>query len=155
MKIRIKKLHPNAITPKPATDGAACFDLHAATVMGAAQLGANIEDGHPVACGTGLSFEIPDGYAMLIFSRSGHGFKHGIRLANCVGIIDSDYRGEVAVKLTKDYDWGDEEKQPPMISPGDRVAQAMVVPVPRVVFEESDELAPTVRGTGGFGSSGA
>lgn len=86
---------------------------------------------------------------MLIFSRSGHGFNYGARLANCVGVIDSDYRGEVKVKITCD------ESRGIVMERGARIAQAMIVPVPRVHFDEVAELSPTERGTGGFGSTGA
>lgn len=153
MQVKIKKLHPAATIPQYATDGSACFDLHAVTVMGTKIIGANCDYGHPITCGTGLSFQIPAGHVMLIFSRSGHGFKQGIRLANCVGVIDSDYRGEVMVKLTKDHDWRDEEQLSPLVKPGDRIAQGMVVPYPRVEFMEAD-LSDTERGAGGFGSTG-
>src|SRR5690606_29317518 len=100
---------------------------------------------------TGLSFEIPEGHVMLIFSRSGHGFKNNIRLANCVGVIDADYRGEVMVKLTHDRRFGDFDFP---VEPGDRIAQVMVIPFPRVTFEEVEELSSTERGEGGFGSTG-
>ena len=86
---------------------------------------------------------------MLIYSRSGHGFKNDVRLANCVGVIDADYRGELMVKLT-----GDTYGQL-TIKPGDRIAQAMLVPVMKVHFKEVQELSETVRGAGGFGSTGA
>ena len=86
---------------------------------------------------------------MLVYSRSGHGFKHDTRLANCVGVIDSDYRGELMVKLT--YDGAEDG---PFIEPGDRIAQAMIVPVSQVSFDVVDELSDTVRGSGGFGSTG-
>lgn len=108
-------------------------------------------------CGTGLAFDIPEGHVMLVFSRSGHGFKYDVRLANCVGVIDSDYRGEVMVKLTKDYTLSDEDDHsvPFSVRPGDRIAQAMIIPVERISFAEVDEISSTSRGTGGFGSSGA
>lgn len=150
-KVKIKKLHPDAIIPTYGTDGAACFDLYALQVDGLSIIGNVINDDSPVICRTGLSFEIPHGYAMMIYSRSGHGFKQDIRLANCVGVIDSDYRGEVMVKLTCDL----YKELPDVIKPGDRVAQAMIVPVDRVEFETVDELSGTDRGAGGFGSTGA
>lgn len=87
---------------------------------------------------------------MLVFSRSGHGFKNDTRLANCVGVIDSDYRGEVMVRLTCD----NMSVNALHVSPGDRIAQAMLLPVAQVEFEEVDDLGATKRGTGGFGSSG-
>ena len=142
MKIKIKKLHPAAIIPKYATNGAACFDLH--TTNG----GRAISHGGTVVCNTGLAFEIPAGHVMLIYSRSGHGFKNSVRLVNSVGVVDSDFRGEVAVKLVNDSPLSFS------VEAGDRIAQAMVVPVPRVEFVEADELAETERGIGGFGSTG-
>jgi dUTP pyrophosphatase len=86
---------------------------------------------------------------MLIFSRSGHGFKDALRLSNCVGVIDSDYRGEVMVSLRADGE------ACPKIRTGDRIAQAMILPVPAVEFEEVEDLTETARGAGGFGSTGA
>ena len=86
---------------------------------------------------------------MMIYSRSGHGFKHGITLANSTGVIDADYRGEVCVKLRKsDLSIGN------MPNVGERIAQAMIIPVEQVDFEEVDELSDTERGEGGFGSTG-
>ena len=141
--IRVKKLHPSAIIPRYQTPGAACFDLHA------------LEGAYVVELGnwtfrTGLAFEVPPGHVMLVFSRSGHGFKHGIRLANCVGVIDSDYRGEVFVKLTNDECMGNYQ-----VHTGERIAQAMVIPVHQWKLVEVDELSETQRGTGGLGSTGA
>lgn len=150
MNLKIKKLHPNARMPEYATSGAACFDLFAASADGDADFSGYVACKFPIIFGTGLSFEIPEGWVMLIYSRSGHGFKHDTRLANCVGVIDSDYRGEVMVKLTCDM--------PHTFVPvktGDRIAQAMLVPVERVQFVEDDELSETQRGDGGFGSTGA
>lgn len=150
MNLKIKKTNPKAIIPSYATDGAACFDLHAADIDGFSGCDAHVFNSAPAVCGTGLAFEIPSGHVMLIFSRSGHGFKHSTRLSNCVGVIDSDYRGEVKVKLTRDG-----ENAPILqVSPGDRVAQAMVLPVQRVNFDVVDELGETERGSGAFGSTG-
>lgn len=150
MQLKVKKLHPEAITPKYATPGAACFDLHAVGFPDPLYEGQQITD-QPITIETGLAFEVPHGHVMLIFSRSGHGFKNDTRLANCVGVIDSDYRGEVMVRLTRDGSW---ETHPLRVRPGDRIAQAMVVPYPRVEFIESDSLTDTERGDGGFGSTG-
>lgn len=147
MKIQIKKLHPSAKMPTYATDGSGCFDLYATNIFPAL-----VHEGFPETVGTGLAFEIPPGYAMFIFSRSGHGFNYNTRLANCVGVIDSDYRKEVMVKLT--CDMIDEHSMPLTIMPGDRVAQACILPVPKVDFPWADELSETSR-TGGFGSTGA
>ena len=146
MLIKIKKLHPEAITPQYQAGGdAACFDLHAieAGVLGSHNWTTTI--------GTGLAFAIPEGHVMLVFSRSGHGFNHNVSLSNCVGVIDPGYVGEVKVKLAMrhtskaDYFY---------IKPGDRIAQAMVIPVPRVTFKVVEELVGSNRGNGGFGSTG-
>lgn len=145
MQVKIKKLHPDAITPTYGTDGAACFDIYTLTAGGI-----DGEDRWPVCdYSTGLSFEIPKDHVMLVFSRSGHGFKHDVRLSNCVGVIDSDYRGELKVKLTADK-YGSLD-----VNAGDRIAQAMILPVQQVKFMEVDELSVTERGIDGFGSTGA
>jgi dUTP pyrophosphatase len=154
MILKFKKMHSNAIAPKYATPGAACFDLHAATVAGMELIGANLHPGHPITCGTGLSFEIPEGFVMLVYSRSGHGFKHQVRLSNAVGVVDSDYRGEVMVQLVSDARDEYLEHIPFFVRPGDRIAQAMIAPIFDVEMEEVDELSATERGTGGLGSTG-
>lgn len=148
MKVKIKKLHPDAIMPQYASAGAACFDLHALIENGEIN---GVLPGMPYVFSTGLAFEIPEGHVMLVFSRSGHGFKNDVRLSNCVGVIDHDYRGEVKVKLANDQD----EFKGLFVSPGDRIAQAMIVPFPKVEFDWSDELSDTERGDGGFGSTGS
>lgn len=141
MKIKVKKLHPDAKIPQYATDGSACFDLHSIQ-SGSTSCGAEMFS-------TGLSFEIPAGHVMLCFSRSGHGFKNDVRLSNYVGVIDSDYRGEVTVKLRREtYSVG------LTIAVGDRIAQALIIPIPTIEFVEADELSDTTRGTGGHGSTG-
>lgn len=155
MLINIKKLHPDAKTPVYATAGAGCFDLHALDVDGYYILGSNVHQGSPIVCRTGLAFEIPPGWVMLIFSRSGHGFNNDTRLANCVGVIDSDYRGEVRVKLTSDDFSEDDRKLPLFVKPGDRIAQAMLERAERVTFNVVEALSPTERGEGGFGSTGS
>ena len=139
MILKAKKLDPRATLPAYATDGAAAFDLVAIT---------RTPDGDTCTYGTGLAFEVPKGYVMHVYSRSSHGFRDSMRLVNCVGVIDSDYRGEVGVKLTRDN--GNE--QFPMV--GERVAQAMLVKVPNVTIKEAEDLEETVRGKGGFGSTG-
>lgn len=145
MKIKFKLLSDRARRPERSSDGAAGWDLFAAH-----EDAFWIDAEFPPTIETGLSVEIPPGHAMLILSRSGHGFKHGTRLANCVGLIDSDYRGEIKVKLVRDpYDCPSGLQ----INPGDRIAQAIIVPIPEVEWEEGD-LSETVRGEGGFGSTG-
>lgn len=142
MQVKVKKLNDNAVLPQYATVGAACFDLVCVNdVM--------ITPGREhVALRTGLAFEIPEGYVMMVYSRSGHGFKNGIRLANGTGIIDSDYRGEVMVKMHNDGSTA------VLVSAGERIAQAMIVPVPQIKLVLSDELSDTARGSGGLGSTG-
>lgn len=146
MKLKIEKLHPAAIIPTYGTLGAGCFDLYACN-DGAP----HPTDPHAAIYDTGLAFEVPAGWIMEIDSRSGHGFKDAIRLSNCSGQIDSDYRGEVKVSLRFD---GDPKLRCTKIRSGDRIAQAKLVPAPRVEFEVVDELSTTARGTGGFGSTG-
>lgn len=148
MKIRIQKLNPSAIVPKYATDGAACFDLHAC--FDTDDYSARIYRNQPKIIPTGLAFEIPHGHVMLVFSRSGHAFKHSTRLGNCVGVIDADYRGEVKVNIHRD----ESDLDMLQVRHGDRIAQAMLVPYPRVSFIETEELTSTERGDGGFGSTG-
>ena len=141
----------NTVTlPTYATDGSACFDIYAHLPDNEAAFSTMA---HPtVTVPTGLRVAVPEGHVMLIFSRSGHGFKSNTRLANCVGVIDSDYRGELMVKLTRDDGgrlWVDHN---------DRIAQALVVPVSRqqiVEVEDEADLGETVRGQGGLGSTGA
>lgn len=142
MKVKVKRLYESAKLPTYATDGSGCFDIYT-------MLNGDVEDNDPHVFSTGLAFEIPEDHVMLVFSRSGHGFKHDVRLSNCVGVIDSDYRGELKVKLTCDkLNWGLD------IAAGERVAQGMIIPIEKVEFEEVRELSETARGTGGFGSSG-
>lgn len=140
--INVKKLNPEAKLPTYGSAGAACFDLYCLS-------GGVVRNGSPVAFPTGLVFEIPEDHVMLLYSRSGHGFNHGVRLANCTGIIDSDYRGELVVKLTCDSTLTSFT-----VEAGDRIAQAMIIPVTRCHFQQVEELASTVRGSGGFGSTG-
>lgn len=143
MTVKLKKLDPAAHMPAYATAGAACFDIR------------SLDEGYIDDIGhanhifrTGLAFEVPADHVMLVFSRSGHGFNNDVRLANCVGVLDSDYRGELKVKLTADPDGL------LTVERGDRIAQAMILPVERVTFEFVDELSSTERGEGGFGSTG-
>jgi dUTP diphosphatase len=145
MNVKIKKIDPDAKVPVYGSAGAACFDLYAANIIDV-----NDDNGErTVTYGTGLQFEVPEGHVMMVYSRSGHGFKHGITLANSTGVIDADYRGEVCVKLRK---LGTDIHGMPAV--GERIAQAMIVPVEQVAFEETDELSDTERGEGGFGSTG-
>lgn len=152
MQVKVKKLHPDAIMPKYATDGSACFDLHALGANwgdNAKAYGIEVFASRPVTFNTGLAFEVPPGHVLLVFSRSGHGFNNSVRLSNCVGVIDSDYRGELKVKLAADVSGS------LMVHNRDRIAQAMIIPIPSVELIEVEELTDTERGDGGFGSTGA
>lgn len=151
MKVKIKKLHRDAIMPEYATDGAGCFDLSALEA-------GEVRHGELTIIRTGLSFEIPSGFVMLVFSRSGMGFKEGTRLVNCVGVIDSDYRGEVKVGLIRDLEFSAGENGEGgfdyKVKKGDRIAQAIVLPFMQMQFVEADDLSETNRGEAGFGSTG-
>lgn len=148
IQLKVKKLHPDARTPTRATSGAAGYDLYAVGCNKNVPIYPDI----PVTFRTGIAAELPPGYAMLIFSRSGHGFKHDTRLANCVGVIDSDYRGEIMVRLTRERTG---RSSVLTVSPGDRIAQAVIIKVEDVEFVEDGELSETDRGSGGFGSTGS
>ena len=144
MKLFVKRLDPRVQLPAYQTPGAAAMDLAAlldAPVTIAPRQLASIP--------TGLAIALPDaGWVALVFARSGLGIKHGIALSNGVGVIDSDYRGELKVGLTNLSD------EPYTIQPGDRIAQLMVVPVGQAAVHELEELPLTDRGAGGFGSTG-
>jgi dUTP pyrophosphatase len=148
MKIKVKRTHPDARMPFYATEGAACFDLYAATVSDEMR-GDYLYPGGRIVVSTGLSFEIPPGYMMRIAPRSGLAFNYGVEAFP--GVIDSDYRGEVRVILRGLLGCYSEAL---FVEPGDRIAQAFICEVPRLEFEEADELAKTARGAGGFGSTG-
>ena len=142
MKIKIKKLNENAKMPQYGTAYSAGADLY------------SVEDKtvimphKTVFIGTGLAMEIPQGYVGLIFARSGLACKRSLAPANKVGVIDSDYRGEIKVAL---HNHSDEEQ---IIEKGERVAQISIIPYLAVQYEESAELDDTERGQGGFGSTG-
>ena len=142
MQVKFKKTDERAKMPTMATVGAACFDLFAADVV--------TTEPNAVVYNTGLQFEIPQGHVMMIYSRSGHGFNKGITLANGTGVIDSDYRGDIKVKLVSSVT---HSAQFPQV--GERIAQAMILPVPLVGFYMTAKLSQTQRGEGGFGSTGA
>lgn len=147
--LKVVRLSTSARLPTKATDGSACMDLYAAETK-------ELRSGKSVVIQTGLAFEVPPGYAMFVFSRSGMGFNQDIRLANCVGVVDSDYRGGVKVKLTSDK--AIYEAEVTEIEEGMRIAQFMLLPVPDIelqVLSDPGELSETERGYGGYGSSGA
>lgn len=143
MKIEIKKLNENAVIPTRGSEQAAGYDLYAAI-----DTPVTIPAHETVKVGTGLAIAVPDGYFGAIFARSGLAAKQGLRPANCVGVADSDYRGEYIVALHNDTD--DER----VIEPKERIAQLVVMPYLAVEFEEKEELSETERGAGGFGSTG-
>ncbi len=139
MDLKIKKLHPDAVIPKYATDGSAGLDL---TAIDMEYLAHDI-----IKYYTGLAVEIPVGYVGLLFPRSSV-YKTTLRLANCVGVIDSDYRGEITA-LFDGTEYSSIEYEV-----GDRIVQLVLLPIPKVAILEVQELAETARGQGGYGSSG-
>lgn len=141
--IRVKKLSPNAILPTYGSAGAAAADLYACL-----DTPVTIAPGETVFIPTGLSMEIPVGCAGLIYARSSMGAKRGLAPANKVGVIDSDYRGEIKVVLLNHS--GAEQT----VAPGERIAQMIITPVLTPDYKEVDELTNTDRGAGGFGSTG-
>lgn len=143
MVMKWKRLHKEAQAPQRQTEGSAGYDLRACV-----EAPVTLEPGEGYSFPTGLAGEIPQGLVGLIFCRSGLGVKHGVSLPNCVGVIDSDYRGELVVPLRN---FGD---KPYTVQPGERIAQLVIVPVALPRLEEARELSSTQRGTGGFGSTG-
>ena len=143
MKIKYSVLNENAHVPTRGSEYAAGYDLYACLDCDVII----IQPHTTVKIGTGLSFELPDNYYGAIYARSGLASKSGLRPANCVGVCDSDYRGEYIVAIHNDTN----EEQ--MIKNGDRIAQLVICPYLAVEFEES-ELSETKRGANGFGSTG-
>lgn len=170
MEVKIKKLLAEAVIPSYAKPGDAAMDLTATSI---------IYDEHGnVSYGTGLAFEIPEGYVGLLFPRSSNS-KQDLLLSNSVGVVDSGYRGEVLFKfkpalffasdeygessVSDDFDYtvapyglgtGSEEWGFTAYEVGDRIGQILIMPYPKVTFREVAELSETVRGDGGYGSSG-
>lgn len=141
--LRVKRVSPTAILPKQQTAGAAGIDLCADLPEDVV-----INPHETVMISSGLAFEIPAGYFGAIYARSGLSTKRGLRPANCVGVIDSDYRGPVGLPLHNDTD------EVRVVQPGDRVAQMVIQEAFGVILEEAEELSETERGSGGFGSTG-
>lgn len=141
--VKIKKLNPKATIPTRGSQYSAGNDLYACINEPVV-----IRPHSTVKIGTGLAMELPDGYFGANFARSGLATKQGLRPANCVSVIDSDYRGEWIVPLHND---SDEDR---IVNPGDRIAQFVLLPYIFVEFNEVDELNTTDRGDGGFGSTG-
>lgn len=136
MKIKIKKLHTDAIIPKYAHEGDAGMDVYS--------VGFQVKDKY-VEYETGLSFELPENYVMLVFPRSSITDKDLI-MKNCVGVLDSGFRGELKLRFKKDGE--------NIYSNGEKIAQIIILPYPSIEFQEVDELSESSRGKGGFGSTG-
>lgn len=158
MKVRFKKLKENAVMPKKAHPTDAGFDLVATS--------REIDSMGNIVYGTGLAFEIPEGYAGLIFPRSSIS-KTNIALTNAVGLCDSHYRGEIMAKfkpipMANEYTTSkgekilcqDSDESLYAYAVGERIAQLVIMPIPEIEFEEAEELTDTDRGTGGYGSTG-
>ena len=142
MKVNIKKLNEKATIPTYGTEFSAGADLYNLDEC------VTIDPHKTVLIHTGIAVEIPVGYCGLIFARSGLATKRGLAPANKVGVIDADYRGEVMIALHNHSDSSVE------VAAGERVAQLAIVPFLKAEFETVEELSDTVRGTGGFGSTG-
>lgn len=142
--IRVKKLHPKAILPTYGSAEAAGADLYACL-----DEAVTISPGESAFIPTGIAMEVPVGCAGLIYARSGLACKRGLAPANKVGVIDSDYRGQIVVVL---YNHG---SQPQTIENGERIAQMVITPVLTPAYTQVDELSDSDRGAGGFGSTGA
>ena len=138
LKIKFKKLNPNAVMPKQGTAGAAGFDLTAVSLKVTETT---------LKYDTGIAVEIPPGYVGLVFPRSSV-CKTGLSLANGVGVIDQDFRGSISLVFYKGAELIE------AYSYGDRIGQLLIVPIPAVEFMEVDELSETERGAGGYGSTG-
>lgn len=141
--VKIKKLSERARIPQYGSDFAAGADLYALT-----DGPVTVSPSETVMIKTGIALEIPEGYAGLIYARSGLASKKGLAPANKVGVVDSDYRGEIMVALHN------HSSEPRTVEDGERIAQLVVTPFLRVDFEEAETLEETARGEGGFGSTG-
>ena len=141
--VNIKKLNENAVIPTYGTEYAAGADLYACM-----DEAVTINPGETAFIKTGLAMEVPVGYAGLIYARSGLACKKGLAPANKVGVIDSDYRGEIMVALHN------HSNEAVLVDSGERIAQLVITPYIVAAFNQVDELEETVRGEGGFGSTG-
>lgn len=144
MIVKVKKLDARAMLPTYGSSQAAGADVYALLQSDSLEIGA----GETVLIGTGLSLEIPEGYVGLVYARSGLATKKGLAPANKVGVIDSDYRGELKVALYN------QSGRAQTIAAGERIAQLVIAPYLTASFEEAAELSDTARGAGGFGSTG-
>jgi dUTP pyrophosphatase len=145
MKVNIKKINSNATTPTYGSTEAAGLDLYALIDTETNSL--FIPSHTTVKINTGIAMEIPKGYFGAVYARSGLSIKNGLRPANCVGVIDSDYRGEIIVALYND------SMEDRIVYNGDRIAQIVITPYLHIELNEVTELSDTERGEGGFGST--
>ena len=141
--IHVKKLRPGAVLPTYGTSGAAGADLYACL-----EEAVTIAPGQTVFVPTGIALEVPQGCAGLVYARSGLACKRGLAPANKVGVVDSDYRGEINVVL---HNHGDQTQR---VENGERIAQLLITPVLTPAYEEVEDLTDTLRGGAGFGSTG-
>lgn len=141
--MKFMKLNPMAQTPTRGSLCAAGYDLSAAISSNV-----TIPPHETIKIGTGLAIELPDNTFGAIYARSGIASREGLRPANCVGVVDSDYRGEIVVALHND------SNSYRIVEPGERIAQLVVQPYVSIEFEEVETLSTTGRGSGGFGSTG-
>lgn len=141
--ILFKKLNPAAVIPQRATAGSAGLDLKACLTEPV-----TLKKGEHAVIPTGLAVKVEEGFAAMLFARSGLAVKHGIGLLNGVGVVDSDYRGEICVGVINQFE------EPYTIEPGERIAQMVVMPVSLAPVLEVESLDETDRGAGGFGSTG-
>lgn len=146
MKIKCKKLRENAVLPTRGTALAAGADLYALLPDGAERVTIPPQGKH--AFPTGIAVEIPEGYVGLVFARSGIACKRQLAPANCVGVIDADYRGELTVFLQNNG------AEPQTVESGERIAQLVITPCLAIEIEETGMLTDTARGAAGFGSTG-
>ncbi len=142
-QILFKKLNPAAVIPQRATAGSAGLDLKACLTEPV-----TLQKGEHALIPTGLAVKVEEGFAAMLFARSGLAIKHGIGLLNGVGVVDSDYRGEICVGVINQFE------EAYTIEPGERIAQMVVMPVSLAPVAEADDLDQTDRGAGGFGSTG-
>jgi len=140
MKVKIKKLHPLAVIPTYAKSGDAGLDLVATSIIENTTF--------DITYGLGIAMEIPEGFVGLVFPRSSIR-RYDLALTNCVGVIDSGYRGELQATFRKIHGHASD-----IYNVGDKIFQMIIIPYPQIQFEEVDELSDTERGEGGFGSTG-
>ena len=143
MNIKVKKLRESAQMPTRGSASAAGYDLYADL-----EEDIEIRPGETRMIPTGLAMELPEGYFGAVFARSGLAMREGLRPGNCVGVVDSDYRGEFFIGLHND------SSSVRTVEPGERIAQLVILPFLSVTFSESESLSETERGEGGFGSTG-